>query len=609
MKFITSKTAVFLLGFIMMLILGVVDYITGYEISFSFFYLIPVCMVSWICGFSSGLAISFLCMTSWYVCDVASGNVYSNQIIAYWNGIMRGLIFSLASFLTFKISDIMRKLSVAEQKAINASHAKSMFLSNMSHEIRTPMNALVGVTDLLLQTSLGKDQKEYVEIYKKEGEHLLRLINDILDLSKIEANKFEMELVAFDLKQSVEEVISIMGMRAREKGLEFTHIIVPDVPRFVISAPHCLRRILINLVGNSIKFTETGHVSLNVSMNSGSVREILFAIEDTGIGIPADRIPSLFTPFEQADDTISRKYGGTGLGLSISQKLLDMMGRKIQIQSRLGEGSIFTFAIPFDIPSAEQANELERLNGKRKQASDASPDTRPLQVLIVDDYETNRMLIKSFLKKTPYKIDEAENGKEAFDKFRAGKYSIVLMDIQMPVMDGYAATGMIRKWEIENSATPTPIIALTAFAYKEDADKAKVAGCDMHLPKPIDMPGLLRVIQEMGVFNEERLEIGGTRTKNKVSVDIDLKEITERFLSDVQTFIAEIDQGIESGDFDKVRGIGHKLKGIGGSFGFPFISEVGEIVEHSAQTKDGESLKEQHRALVEYMNITEVFYE
>lgn len=248
-------------------------------------------------------------------------------------------------------------------------------------------------------------------------------------------------------------------------------------------------------------------------------------------------------------------------------------------------------------------------DGKRKHDAEIPADTRTLHILLVDDYETNRLLIKSFLKKTPYVVDEAVNGEEAFNKFRTGKYSIVLMDMQMPVMDGYTAAELIRRWERENNVLPTPIIALTAHAYKEDAEKAKASGCDLHLPKPIDMNGLLRAIYEMSVFATEVPETQEVRTKNVVISDIDLREVTERFLSDVNTFVIEICPAIEGGDFEKARGIGHKLKGIGGSFGFPFISKIGELLEISAQKEDAESLKEHSRALAEYMKSLEVRYE
>ena len=345
-------------------------------------------------------------------------------------------------------------------------------------------------------------------------------------------------------------------------------------------------------------------------MNPDREREILFAVKDTGVGIQEDRIKRIFTPFEQADNTISQKYGGTGLGLSITQKLLNMMGGRIWTESLSGKGSKFTFVIPFDIPDKNQINELDKINGKQKHAEEIPVDTRPLHILLVDDYETNRILIKSFLKKTPYIIDEAENGEIAFNKFKTNKYNIVLMDMQMPVMDGYTATEMIRQWESGNNATPTPIIALTALAFKEDTNKAKTAGCDLHLPKPVDMSRLLRVIHELGRYDSGTIPITGSeRMKNVVKANIELKEVTERFLTEAKTFAQEIGQGIEQNDFEKVRGIGHKLKGVGGSFGFPFISETGGSIENLAQTEDEAALKQRNQALLEYLNNLEVHYE
>lgn len=610
MRVIESKIGTTLFCLLLVAILGTIDYITGYEVSFSIFYLIPVWLASWLAGFPSGVIISSLSMGTWALSDYAAGHRYSNPNFAYWNAAMRGLIFVSFSFMVSKMTNLIKELSISSLKAVEASQAKSMFLANMSHEIRTPMNAILGVTDLLMQTPLNKEQTEYVRIFRTEGDHLLLLINDILDLSKIEAGKFEVENITFDLSRIIEEVVSIMGGRAREKGLELNHRVETAVPKYIVGAPHCLRRIMVNLIGNSIKFTGEGHIDLNVSMNPDQGGEILFCVNDTGIGIPKDRIDCIFTPFEQADDTISQKYGGTGLGLSITQKLLDMMGGRIWVKSRLGSGSAFMFVIPFDLPNEQQVSGMIVLRNEQAHATEMPIDERPLRVLLIDDYETNRLLIKSFLKKTPYLIDEAEDGETAFNKFKANKYNIVLMDIQMPIMGGYTATRLIRLWEKENNAIPTPIIALTAFAYKEDAEKAKAAGCNLHLPKPVDMASLLRVIYESSRYDPGIIpEAGSDRIKNVVKADIDLKEVTERFLAEVKTFAREIAQGIEEKDFEKVRGIGHKLKGVGGSFGFSFISEAGENIEQSAQTKDAAALKGHHQALFEYLNNLEVKYE
>ncbi|MBI3037920.1 response regulator [bacterium] len=467
------------------------------------------------------------------------------------NNHLRGLIFVSFSFMVSKLASLIKELGISRLKAVQASQAKSMFLANMSHEIRTPMNVILGVTDLLEQTPLNKEQTEYVRIFRTEGDHLLLLINDILDLSKIEAGKFDVEKLAFDLTRIIEEIVSIMGSRVREKGLELNHRVETDVPKYIVGAPHCLRRILLNLIGNSIKFTGEGHIDLNVSMNPDQRGEILFCVNDTGIGIPKDRIDCIFMPFEQADDTISQKYGGTGLGLSITQKLLDMMGGRIWAKSRFGAGSAFMFVIPFDLPTEQQVSAVITLHNEQAHATEIPIDKRFLRILLVDDYETNRLLIKFFLKKTPYLIDEAENGEVAFNKFKTNKYNIVLMDMQMPVMGGYIAARLIRLWEKENNVTPTPIIALTAFAYKEDAERAKEAGCDLHLPKPVDMTRLLRVIYELSRCDPGILLVAGNdRMKKVIKADANLKEVTERFFAEAKTFAGEIAQGIEESDFE-----------------------------------------------------------
>ena len=555
----------------------------------------------------------------------------------------------LESFLDITGIKDAEKQREAKIRAETSNRAKSQFLASMSHEIRTPMTAVIGMADLLWESPLTGEQRRFVEALRSSGENLLQVINDILDLSKVEAGQIELEKAPFNLIKVINNTCETQTFQASIKNIELVKWIKPEVETLLFGDSVRLGQILTNLIGNAIKFTEEGEVFVKVERHevlehkttedmdsglqseTGRTTELLFSVTDTGIGIPEEKWEAIFDRFTQADSSTTRQFGGTGLGLSISHRLVELMGGRMWLESKVGQGSTFFFTARFDIQSDKEYiqipeadikglkvliiddNATNRMvlsemvsrwgalvtekedgerglaemrrakdagksydlvlldcmmpgmdgfevtesikkdstfsnlvimmltsNGRkeemqkrkelgitdylvkpikwsdlkeavmialgRQEASDrdrlrvtepvVQADLSPLNILLVDDNKNNRMLIQTFLKKTPYTIDTSENGEKAVEKFKSDQYNLVLMDIEMPVMDGYTATGKIREWEAENQQKATPIIALTAHALKEHIQKSLDAGCNAHLTKPIKKANLLAAIEK-----------------------------------------------------------------------------------------------------------------
>jgi signal transduction histidine kinase/DNA-binding response OmpR family regulator len=645
-------------------------------------------------------------------------------------------------------SDLIR----AREQAMAALQAKSEFLSSISHEIRTPMNVILGMADVLSETPLSREQRQHLETMRANGKLLLDLINSVLDLALIESGRLELEQIEFDLPELAERAVETLAVAAHGKGLELAARIQPDVPVRLVGDPLRLHQVLLNLLSNAIKFTEQGGVLLSVSRSgsadNGTCR-IHFAVADTGIGIPRDKVNVIFLHFTQVDSSTTRRHGGSGLGLAIVKRLVELMHGTVWVESEVGQGSVFhvELSLPMSPSSDVQVQDaslhglrilvadqatidrtvlrellgargcevdearsvaeitekiqnaasigkpyqcllvdvriLEAAGILRDQARDktdgvglwaeavraipmlttdnlnvklarlraaglntwlikpikrldlfsviaeaagqqrllpkpaeeapaaqAVPAERPLRILLAEDSADNRMLIQIYLRDRGHQLDFAENGEVAVKKFMSSCYDVVLMDHQMPVMDGYAAVRAIRKWEHEQGRAPTAVIALTASAFSVDVQASLEAGCDAHVSKPVKKDVLLRALSEV-----TRTQIRPLPTPSRtddaasaVEVSAELKELVPGFLANKRRDIVLLRAALGRRDYAGLQRLGHTLKGEGGSYGFDAISELGAELEQAARQNDAQAVEELIASLSRYLDSVSVVY-
>ena len=494
---------------------------------------------------------------------------------------------------TSALQETNAALLQAKENAETANRAKSEFLANMSHEIRTPMNAVLGFTELLFSQVTDEKQRNYLDSIRSSGKNLLALINDILDLSKIEARKLELQYEPVNLSSIFTEIESVFSLKIKQKELEFIMDINPDMPESLLLDEVRLRQVIFNLMGNAVKFTSNGFIKLSadikIKQDQENIIDLILSVEDTGIGIPSGSQDRIFEAFKQQDGQNTKKYGGTGLGLTITKRLVEMMGGNISVQSRVGKGSCFKVVLhnvlcgtapvksqPYNI--SEEKNEIE---------------FEPATILVVDDIKANRSLVKAFFQDTHIRFIDAANGEQAVLAARKERPDLILMDIRMPVMDGCDATSLIRK---DQEIKDIPIIALTASGMKSDLERIMNCGFDGLLTKPFKKEDLIRKLSHFIKYRKEENE--NTETETPETPDPDTHKVSAEFIKKLPELLEKLENDFnplwesarQSGFFDDIAEFGKQINELGINYSYKILEKYGEDLNSQVSSFDIEKI-------------------